>query len=244
MRIQNSSTEAPRVTLTRGDRQKVSKVLALFGPRVELEKLGRYEQFSDEDWWRLLVGQFAVMGGSRGWDGAHKVPAFQQAIALQRCLAAPSPAEHIAAALRDHGATRFWQKTGDKLGVLVRDPRVVRDGRLVLCEGLRHGSPADELRATLLSRCPRFKLKSASDFLIGVGLSHDLIAFDVRVVGALREGFGLEATAGQVQGKRPLYLALEAALREACAEAGQPLALLDRVFYKFRGTAELVAAMG
>ncbi len=56
MRIQNSSTEAQRVTLTRGDRQKVSKVLALFGPRVELEKLGRYEQFSDEDWWRLLVG--------------------------------------------------------------------------------------------------------------------------------------------------------------------------------------------
>ncbi len=101
------------------------------------------------------------MGGSRGWDGARKVPAVQQAIAMQRCLAAPSPAEHIAATLRDHGATRFWQKTGDKLGVLVRDPRVVRDGRLVLCEGLRHGSPADELRATLLARCPRFKLKSA-----------------------------------------------------------------------------------
>jgi thermostable 8-oxoguanine DNA glycosylase len=244
MRIQNTATDTPRVTLTRGDREKLSKVLALFGPRVELEKLGRYEHFSDEQWWQLFVGQFAVMGGSRGWDGARRVPEFQQAIALDRCLAAPSPTDHLAAALRDHGATRFWQKTADKLGVLVRDPRVVRGDRLVLCEGLRHGSPAHELREALLSRCPRFKLKSASDFLIGVGLSHDLIAFDVRVVGALREGFGLEATAGQVQGNRPLYLALEATLREACAEARQPLALLDRVFYKFRGTPELKAAVG
>ena len=244
MRIQSIETDAPRVTLTRGDRETVGKVLALFGPRVELEKLGRYEQFSDDEWWRLFVGQFAVMGGSRGWERACNVPEFRKAIALDRCLAAPSLADHLAAALRDHGATRFWQKTAEKLGVLAQDPRVVRGGRLVLCEGLRHGTPANELRTALLSRCQRFKLKSASDFLIGVGLSHDLIAFDVRVVGALRDGFGLEVKAGQVQGNRPLYLALEAALREACAEAGHPLALLDRVFYKFRGTPELKAATG
>jgi len=153
------------------------------------------------------------------------------------------PASYLAAVLRDRMAARFWQKTADKLAVALRNERVVRDGRVVLCKGLTPTTPRDDIRRELLSRCALFKMKSASDFMIGAGLSRDVIAFDARVVGLLREAFGLTATAEQVQGNPPMYLALEAALREACEEIHKPLALLDRAIFQFRGKPEMVAAL-
>ena len=78
-------------------------------------------------------------------------------------------------------------------------------------------------------------LKSASDFMISVGLSHNVIALDTRVVGFLRKYFNYNVEAGYIQGNRGYYFSLEAALREFCQEKGISLALLDRVIFNFSG---------
>ena len=75
--------------------------------------------------------------------------------------------------------------------------------------------------------------------MIDAGLSHDVIALDVRVVGALRKHFGFNLEAGQVQARRDVYLSVESALREVCAEAGKPLALLDRALFQLGGMTAL-----
>lgn len=95
------------------------------------------------------------------------------------------------------------------------------------------------IRGALLQSCPIFKLKSASDFMISTGLSHDVIALDTRVVGVLRRYFGFNHEASTVQGRPSLYFSVEQALRETCQEAGRTLALLDRILFRYRGVSTL-----
>lgn len=239
MRIQKTTDGKFEVTLSAADRRKLLKIVTELGPRAKLETIGRYKSFDDDKWWHLLVGQVAVMGGSRGLENARKDPKFDQAMRLESCVAAPDPAKYIADVLHEFGATRFWQKAADKLSAAVRNGRIVRGGRVVLCEGLTHKSPRDAVRATLTSHPALFKLKSASDFMIGAGLSHDVIAFDARVVGLLNETFDLNASAGRVQSNSALYFALEDQLRRVCDEVGSRLATLDRAIYQFRGKPEM-----
>ena len=75
------------------------------------------------------------------------------------------------------------------------------------------------------------------------GLSHDVIALDVRVVGALRRYCGYNLTAAQVQARRDVYLSVEDALRQVCREARAPLALLDRVLFQFSGMSAVEFAL-
>jgi thermostable 8-oxoguanine DNA glycosylase len=69
--------------------------------------------------------------------------------------------------------------------------------------------------------------------MICVGLSHDVIALDTRVVGVFQEHFGYEVSPGRIQSNRDLYLSLEATLREFCSGQGVSLALLDRLLFRF-----------
>jgi len=87
-----------------------------------------------------------------------------------------------------------------------------------------------------MERNPYFKLKSASDFMIVVGLSHDVIAFDTRVVGILNDYFGLNLNVNRVQGSKTIYESLESALRDACERLGISLAHLDRMLFRFKDT--------
>ena len=95
-----------------------------------------------------------------------------------------------------------------------------------------------------MERCPVFKPKSASDSMIEVGLSHDVIALDVRVVGGLQKYFSYNLPASKVQEHRDVYLSMESALREVCAEAGASLALLDRALFQLGGMSALEFMFG
>lgn len=243
MHVLRGSAGTFEINVTADDRCRLHNVLNTLAPLASLEALGRHEQFTDAAWWQLLVGQVAVMGGSNGWSKAMKDPAFLSKLALDRCLAARDASKHLAKTLSEHSATRFWRKAADKLAGVLRDKRIVRNGHVVLCEGLDHTMPPNMIRQALVSRCELFKLKSASDFMIGAGLSHDVIAFDARVGGLLREEFGLDVTTARIQGNETLYLALESTLREISKEVGKPLALLDRVIFQFRGTDPMKAAL-
>jgi hypothetical protein len=54
------------------------------------------------------------------------------------------------------------------------------------------------IRDALMVRCPVFKVKSASDLMIEMGLSHNVIARDVRLVGALQRYFGYNLSVSRV----------------------------------------------
>ena len=69
-----------------------------------------------------------------------------------------------------------------------------------------------ELREEMVIRSQIFRLKSASDFMITVGLSHDVIALDTRVVGVFQKDFDYNFAAERIQSQRDLYLSLEGSI--------------------------------
>jgi thermostable 8-oxoguanine DNA glycosylase len=90
-----------------------------------------------------------------------------------------------------------------------------------------------------MRRCPTFKRKSVSDYMITAGISHDVIALDVRVVGALKRYLGYETPVSRVQGSKKIYLSVEEALRDVCEEDRTTLARLDRTLFQFTGMSAL-----
>jgi thermostable 8-oxoguanine DNA glycosylase len=104
-------------------------------------------------------------------------------------------------------------------------------------------STAVAVRDVLMERCPIFRMKSASDFMINAGLSHDVIALDVRVVGVLQRYLGYNLAPGNVQSRRRVYLSVEDALRGACERSSHSLAHLDRVLFKFSAMSALEFAL-
>ena len=46
-----------------------------------------------------------------------------------------------------------------------------------------------------------------------------------------------------MQARRDIYFSVESALREVCAEAGKPLALLDRALFQLSGISALELMM-
>ncbi|KAF7961415.1 hypothetical protein AWV80_00215 [Cupriavidus sp. UYMU48A] len=106
---------------------------------------------------------------------------------------------YLAGILGSYKATRFPKKSAETLGKMRATPTIVRKGEVVLLNGLSAKMTRDEIRDSLIERCRFFKMKSASDFMISTGLSDDVIALDVRLVGVLRQYLGYERSAAQVQ---------------------------------------------
>ena len=72
-------------------------------------------------------------------------------------------------------------------------------------------------------------MKSTSDLMINMGLSYDVIAFDVCVVNYLCEKMAYNRTAPKMQANVAQYLSVESELRVVCKDLGSNLATLDRV---------------
>lgn len=229
MRLQREPTIG--LVLEETDRAKLRRLFDAFALAVKLPD-GR-----GDAWWRIVV-QLSVRGGSRGMQQIEQDPEcldrVRDSVSLQRCLAARTPKRFIEKALREHGATRFPTKVAGDLVALLRDPRVVDGGRVVLDDGLRGLRDGDAMRDAVIARTSGlFGMKSASDYLINRGLTTDVIALDRRVVGVLREHFGLEVPLAYIQGKSEVYRAVEDGLRRECAAIGMSLAVLDRILYQY-----------
>jgi thermostable 8-oxoguanine DNA glycosylase len=225
--------------LSDDDRQVLGQIVALFGQFVgpELTPIGHYRTMTPEAVWLEIVSQVCVAGSARHWDRLYADPAasarFEKAISLQSLGRQKHPVSYIEETLRTFSVTRFHNRSAKRLASMLEFLTVFRDGKLVLLEGLSHEDDSDHIRDALMNRCPIFRLKSASNFMISVGLSHDVIALDSRIVGLLREHFDYNATAARIQSSRQLYLSLESALREFCHEQGVLLGRLDRLLFRF-----------
>lgn len=233
-----------RTTITAKGKRVLNSLIHALSPNVRMPtpRRGAQPPSSDEVWHRL-VSEVCVMGSSKGMEGiAGNVPilkSFRTATSLLAWRRHRYDQAYLAGVLGSYKATRFPKKAAETLGKMTATPTIVRKGEVVLLNGLSAKMARDEIRDTLIERCRFFKMKSASDFMISTGLSDDVIALDVRIVGVLRQHLGYERTAAQVQSSREVYLSLETALRVVCQEAGVSLANLDRLLFQFSAMSAL-----
>lgn len=237
-----------KTLLRAADREVLRRIAMTFAPLVKVEPpLGSYRTMTREAVWWALAGQVCVMGSAGHWERAQASSAtsdkFKKALSLSVVATHPRIKSYLEDTLREFSATHFPRKAAAKLAQALRTQTVFRNGRVALFRGLTHNDDPAEVRDKLVKRCPIFRLKSASDFMISVGLSHDVIALDTRIISTLRACCGFDHTSERVQSSRDLYLSVEPALREFCREQRMSLALLDRLLFQFSNLSavELVA---
>jgi thermostable 8-oxoguanine DNA glycosylase len=226
-----------RTLLDNTDREILGRIVRCFGQFVEVEPLAQYRTMTPDDVWLVLVGQVCVMGSAGHMERLQSDDAmrekFKDAVSLQVVGLQHNPVSYLEETLRNFSVTRFPNRSAERLVSVLQSLGVFQGSELVLFEGLSHNSGAVQTRDEIIERCPAFRLKSASDFLISVGLSHDVIALDTRVVGIMQKYLGYNLTPERIQSHRGVYLSLEAALREFCREQNISLALLDRLLFRF-----------
>jgi len=239
----DQTIEDYRTILEDGDVESIHRLLRLVGPHVNLEPLRPNRRLGQAKVWERIVSQVCVSGSAMGMERLAAEPArhktFRQAISLPILAGKSYRTNHIAAVLRRFKVTRFHTQAAKRLRRVIKIPSVVKGDRCVLMRQVPQTDDYRVIREALMTSCPIFKLKSASDFMISTGLCHDVVALDTRVVGVLRQYFGFNHEAKAVQGRPALYFSVEQALREVCEEVGQPLALLDRILFRFSGISTL-----
>jgi thermostable 8-oxoguanine DNA glycosylase len=215
----------------------LGRIVRSFGKLVEIESLGQYRTMTPDKLWIKLVVQVCVMGSAnhieRLQSNTRLHDEFEDAVSLNLVSYQRDPISYLAGNFRKFSATRFPKKGAKYLALVLQSSTVFQNGKISLFEGLSHEANAAQVRDELIKRCPIFRLKSASDFMISVGLSHDVIALDTRVVGTLQKYLGYNLTTARIQSHRGLYFSLEARLREFCQEQNISLALLDRILFHF-----------
>ena len=229
-----TSRDPLHTQITNADRKTLSEIIELLGPLVSLEPIGHYASMTAEEVWLTLVIQVCVMGSARPigrlQSNTARYQDFRKAVSLSTVRNEQDPATYLEKAFQRFYATRFYEKSADKLATMLS---VFQDGRTSLFDGLSHEDDVFQTRDELIQRCSIFGLKSVSDFMITVGLSHDVIALDTRVTGIFQRYFDYNLSSGQIQSNRRIYFSLEAALREVCQDRQVSLALLDRLLFNF-----------
>jgi thermostable 8-oxoguanine DNA glycosylase len=224
-------------TISPASREKLLLLLRRLGPIANVPRLGRYRNMSGEEIWSQMVSDVCAMGSARGMESMgkdHQLKAeFAQATSLTAWEQRRFAQDYLAEVLKRFSATRFPRKAAEKLRLIVDAPTAVKRSRVVLLNDLPTSRDPNVIRDELIKRCPAFRLKSASVFMIALGLSHNVIALDTRVVGALQQHLAYNLKVGRVQGSKPIYLSVEAKLRDVCKQAGSSLATLDQTLFQF-----------
>ncbi|MFB0544104.1 MAG: hypothetical protein ACETVN_00185 [Asgard group archaeon] len=218
--------------------KSLEKIKRYLAHKVKLPELGEYARLNDDDLWLKMVIQFCVMGGTRMFDNLMRnetaFSGFKKEIGLNKLLSIKKDrVKRIETVLKNYKATRFYSKQAKKIDDILKEIKVVDKGHVVLLDRLSHKQDFSTIRKELRKRNKYFKLKSASDFMINVGLSHDVMALDTRLVRILKDHFGLNIDVRKVQRNKKIYESIEEAIREACKEIGISLAHLDRIFFKY-----------
>lgn len=237
----------PVTTIRDESKRKLRYVIEKLGRHTKTPELGRWKTLSDEALWSYIVGQVCVMGSAIPMETLEREgrrPDFNKALSLSTLAAKQDRVTYIAGQLKEFSATRFHKKAAQRLEAALGNANIVDSGRVVLLANLPEGKP-DEIREELLKRAESlFRRKSVSDLMINVGLSHDVIALDQRVVGLLNTHLGYNKTFDRLQSSRALYLSAEDCLRDVCKEAGVSLGTLDRMLFNFAGLSAIEYLMG
>jgi len=228
-----------RTAISEESRTRLKRLLQRIAGSANVPALGKWRNMSSDDLWWQIVQQVCVMGSARGMEAMaqdkKRKAAFKEETSLRNWKRHRFDAKYLAGVMRAFAATRFHRRAARTLQKITNTRTAVRGGHVVLLENFPRVRDVNVRRDALMIRCPVFKRKSASDFMISVGLSHDVIALDQRIVGTLRKYLGFNLPFQRVQASRAIYLSVEATLRIVCREAGSSLAILDRALFRFEG---------
>lgn len=229
-----SQYQWPDLLLNNDAHRVLGRLISTFARDVRLEPLGQYRDMTLDAIWRVLVGQVCVMGSARLMErlDATQRTEFEDATSLRIVKKETNRERYLARVLRHFSATRFPEKAARKLEHLLAAKTAFSKGKLF--SDLSHDEKfPGKTREKLMERCAMFGLKSASDFMISVGLSHNVVALDTRVVGVLRKWCNFTYPIGRIQSSPRRYASLEAELRALCEKSNTSLAVLDRLLFKF-----------
>ena len=229
-----SSTDH-KTYLSREDISKITKIAKYLLDQIPTPQLGVYKEMSEEELWFDLVLKICAVGGS---DLLYELKrdessllAFSERISLSTLLSKKElRKEYIAGILKEYKATRFYNKQAGKIDALLGNPNVILNGHFVLLNDIDHNEMSyKQIRSLLISRNSYFKLKSASEYMIDVGLSVDVIGLNTRIADILREHFDLDVDRHKIQDTKYIYESIEEGLRSGCDQVGIPLAYFDRM---------------
>jgi hypothetical protein len=220
-------------------------------------------QVDDEKIWQGLIGQILVRGGARPLESltCERKRELQEQTRLSKLLGEPDPYSFLKNLLAvSPRPTRFPKKAAKAIVELLNNDKVVNrnECRIVLLDGIdKQRQSPQEIRRLLMQRTG-FGPKSVSDLMIVLGISHDVIAFDTRIVNTLVKWGVFSDWEGDrlkniVQECEPIYTALEAEIRKVLAEFPSMnccdikhmcLAFFDRVIFRCYEELERMANLG
>jgi thermostable 8-oxoguanine DNA glycosylase len=249
MKVEEISKGNWLVEITDDDKGKLACIINKLKARIELPTFGEWRSMSSEDIWAEILGQFCVMGGAKPIERLQtdekRYNEFLEKLSIETLSKITfNRKEYIAKQLEEYKATRFYNKSAERINDCLENEEIVKDGKIVFLEDLKKYETFDEdrVRDVLLEKLPFFKIKSVSDFMITIGMAKGFIAFDTRVVGLLNEHFGLNVELDEIQSNEILYKVLEQKLRNVCREIGIELSLLDRMLFGFNDAIENMLA--
>lgn len=216
--------------------KKLQKIVMEHKDAISLPKLGQWKSMTDSSIWLAIVGQVGVVGNSAPVEKMMKE--LRTRNKWYAALVVLKPAQRrkeIHKVLHSFGIRYVSENAKEcrKTNALLKNLALVEScgGPKAYLE--RISRITDELlRVTAISEDMSYiKNKGARDFLIGVGLIENAIAFDVRIKSVLIAcGAKLPERLGE---DKAAYKAFEAELIEkVCKPCGVPGAVLDRVLYQ------------
>ena len=227
--------------LSREDLQKITEITKYLIDRIPVPQLGLYKEMSEEELWLHLVSKICAVGGAELLyelkKDDEKFREFGDRLSISVLLTKKDlRKEYIAGVLKEYKATRFYNKQAEKIDALLSHPSVIYKGHFVLLDDIDHNKLSyKEIRNLLIARNSYLKLKSASEYMIEVGLSIDVIGLNRPVADVLMNHFGLQVYRYKLQNTKYIYESVEEGLRRGCEQVGIPLAYFDRMLTHFIG---------
>jgi thermostable 8-oxoguanine DNA glycosylase len=182
--------------------------------------------------WLHLVEELCVKGGSRLLENlkldCSKYSVFMEEVSLKglRSLDGENTKIHLETAMRK--ATRFYKK--QSVEVLICLSRFDEIYKLLM-----DNIDDKKLREKLVEMNIGLKWKSISDYLIEIGKTKDMIAFDSRIINILNKYFGLNLKQSKIQSNHKIYIEIEDSIRNDLKSTGLSLSYMDRIMYKLSG---------
>jgi len=113
------SKEGFQTYISDADRQILARIIEVLGQFVQLEPIGRYVSMSADEVWLTLVIQVCVMGSARHIERLtshyERYKDFEKAVALSTVVSQQNPAAYLSEELNKFSATRFHQKSANRL---------------------------------------------------------------------------------------------------------------------------------
>jgi len=253
MQIVRISRNDWKVKITEDDKDKIRFIARELKDVIDendgLKPFGYWKSMKSEEIWQHIIIQFCVMRGTNAWDKLKEKKVeyreFLEKMKLENLVNKENRIGFLRETFRKYKPTILVKKPEketsphpdipDRIEQFLNNKNAVKEGKLILFDGLDSLTNENEIRDILLRRCgSSFKMKSISDFMISIGAAKNFIALDTRIIGLFKKYFHLNGDVNltSIQSNKSLYKAIEKELMEICANIGINLSTLDRILFR------------